>query len=548
MVLMFLPAMALGLAFPAVCEVVVGSGGDHKTSSARVYFWGTVGSAVGALVVGFWIIPHLGILGSLTLLILVQLALCLWVLSEAHIRVKALPFLALATGFAAVVWSFRGPPYVGHGGLVRQNSGWIEKTPSGGQVRILAYQSGRSATVIAKEAMGESARQPYRTVYGPSGEIGLGLGLPPRQEPYRTLYVDDQPVASTIPDSAVDSKMLAHIPLMLHPNPRRALTVGFGSGGTSWSMSLYGIETHAVEIEPVVLQMAKYFESQNHGVLSRSNVRAFLNDARDHLHVSRLKYDVISTDVTNLRYKQNASLYTREYFQLMRDRLNKDGVACAWIPMLGIPEEQLKILMRTFQSVYPHASLWYMDQMNTSFGILVGTAEPTRFSMKRLNEVMQKTEIVDDLKSIYIENAYEAIQFMMLDEDGYRNYAGTGPLHTDDRPILEFTSPSASLLGFQDLAPILEHIYAAPRKPITTFLKDASESETLFAAKYERFARLRSEMNRLIVQAAVEPNPATRTGILSRAQVAGEDALRMFPQRDELAVVVDWLHSCIHPD
>ena len=133
--------------------------------------------------------------------------------------------------------------------------------------------------------------------------------------------------------------------------------------------------------------------------------------------------------------------------------------------MLGIPEEQLKILMRTFQSVYPHASLWYMDQMNTSFGILVGTAEPTRFSMKRLNEVMQKTEIVDDLKSIYIENAYEAIQFMMLDEDGYRNYAGTGPLHTDDRPILEFTSPSASLLGFQDLAPILEHIYAAPRKP-----------------------------------------------------------------------------------
>ena len=485
-VLMFLPAVALGFAFPAVCEVVAGPGGDRKTSSARVYFWGTMGSAAGALTVGFWIIPELGILGSLALLILLQLVLCRRVQVAARLPGRVLPVVSLVTGIATVIWWVGGPPYVRFGGLARYHDLWIERK----RAAILSYQSGRSATVMVKEQF-DSRGQPL----------------------VRRLYIDDQPVAATDPDGIVDSKMLAHIPLLLHPNPRRVLTVGFGSGGTSWSMSLYGIETHAVEIEPVVFRLAKLFENQNHGVTSRPNFRIFLNDARDHLHVSKLKYDVIAADVTNLQYKQNASLYTREYFQLMRDRLNEDGVACVWIPLVGIADEELKTLMRTFQNVYPHASLWYMDQVDTTFGILIGTPGPTQFSVKRLKEVMQKPEIVDDLKNINIENVYEAIQFMVLDEEAYRTFVGEGPLHTDDRPILEFTSPVTFYLGPEKIERILQNIYALPRKPMAALVKDANESDLWLIGRYERFARLRSEMKRLMIVAAAEPNPVARREI-----------------------------------
>jgi spermidine synthase len=112
--------------------------------------------------------------------------------------------------------------------------------------------------------------------------------------------------------------------------------------------------------------MADFFESQNQGVLSRPHFRVFMNDARDHLHVSNLKYDVIATDVTNLQYKQNALLYTREYFQLMRDRLNADGIACGgssrW--RWELADQRSKRVSRIAVD---------MDQVDTAFAILIGT-------------------------------------------------------------------------------------------------------------------------------------------------------------------------------
>src|SRR5438045_9708816 len=84
----------------------------------------------------------------------------------------------------------------------------------------------------------------------------------------RSIMVDGQPAAGTGGTSVVDQKMLAHLPLLLHPNPRRALTVGFGSGGTSHSMTLHDVDVDCVEIEARVPGMAGHFASENAGVLA----------------------------------------------------------------------------------------------------------------------------------------------------------------------------------------------------------------------------------------------------------------------------------------
>jgi hypothetical protein len=187
-----------------------------------------------------------------------------------------------------------------------------------------------------------------------------------------------------------------------------------------------------------------------------------------------------------------------------------------------------------------------MDQVDTTFGILIGTPGPTRFSMQRLKQVMQNAEVADDLRKINVENVCEAIQFLVLDEDSYRTFVGEGPLHTDDRPILEFASPAAFYLGAEHLERILQEIYALPRKPMAAFLTDADEDDLRLVGRYERFARLRSEMKRLMILASAEPDPVARREIRARARAAGEEALRMSPQRPELAEVVDWLRQ--HPD
>src|SRR5262249_40853095 len=137
----------------------------------------------------------------------------------------------------------------------------------------------------------------------------------------RWLLVDGQPVAGTGRTVVIDQKMLAHLPLLLHPAPRRALTVGFGSGGTSLSMTRHGVAADGGEIGRAVADAAPQFESETHGVRGHPRFRRVVDDARSWLRVAPARYDVIATDCTNLQYKSNGDLYTVEYFLLMKERL-----------------------------------------------------------------------------------------------------------------------------------------------------------------------------------------------------------------------------------
>ena len=111
------------------------------------------------------------------------------------------------------------------------------------------------------------------------------------------VYVDDQLVASTNVGAKVDALMLAHLPLLLHPDPENELTVGFGTGGTSHAITTHGIPAYCVEIEPEVPGTAHLLAGQNYGVLQNPLFNLILNDARDHLKITQRQYDIIATDV-----------------------------------------------------------------------------------------------------------------------------------------------------------------------------------------------------------------------------------------------------------
>ncbi|MGD9854849.1 MAG: fused MFS/spermidine synthase, partial [Planctomycetaceae bacterium] len=430
-IMMFIPTLFMGLAYPAICQTLIASGVEVGRQSGRFYFWGTLGSMAGAFCVGLFVIPGLGLVTTFGLLCLTSVCAALW--AAAIITEMARPFRWLLNGGGGVVavcaaaYMVSGHPFVKSGHLQRQPDGqtWAYIAAADGLIdaRILrSYKVGRSATVSVEE-------EHYHAV----------PGAPARIE--RAILVDGQDVASSHPDALVDSKMLAHLPLLLHPAPKHALTVGFGSGGTSWSMTCHDIETYCVEIEPMVSDSSDLFADQNYGVTQHPGFHLILNDARDHLHLTGRRYDVISTDVTNLEYKQNGNLYTREYFQLMKDRLAPGGIACAWIPMGSISEDDFKTLIRSFFVVYPHTTLWYMAQANTGFGILIGTPDELKIDMRRLEEGFTNLKVRKDLQEIDIESPFQIVHALHLDSDGIRNYVEQAPLHTDDRPILEFSSP-----------------------------------------------------------------------------------------------------------
>ena len=83
-------------------------------------------------------------------------------------------------------------------------------------------------------------------------------------------------------------KMLAHLPMLLHPRPARALVIGFGAGGTAWSLSRYAAleRIDVVEFVPGVIRAAPFFPEVNHGVLADPRVRVTIDDGRNYLLVT----------------------------------------------------------------------------------------------------------------------------------------------------------------------------------------------------------------------------------------------------------------------
>jgi spermidine synthase len=258
------------------------------------------------------------------------------------------------------------------------------------------------------------------------------------------VLVDGQPVAGTGAMSVVDQKMLAHLPLLLHPAPRHALTVGFGSGGTSYSMTLHGIDVDCVEIEAAVPGAAELFSSENHGVRGYPHYRLVIDDVRSWLRVSPVQYDVIATDCTNIQYRSNGDLYTVDYFRLMKRRLTPDGLATAWVPANGIDEADLKTLLRSFRQVFPHTSIWYMNSLPTDFLIVIGSPGPLNIDLEALRRRMRQPEIARDLETVGLSDPCRLLYTFLAADGDLNAYLGTGPLNTDNRPVLSYTTYGAT--------------------------------------------------------------------------------------------------------
>jgi tetratricopeptide (TPR) repeat protein len=233
-------------------------------------------------------------------------------------------------------------------------------------------------------------------------------------------------------------KLQAHIPMLLHPSPKIILQVGFGSGETSYLLTTYPTEqVDVVDISQGVFETsAKYFVDLNQNVINNSKFHAIVMDGANYVAVTDRKYDVIMNDSIWPFYSGNSGLYTYEYFQAGRAHLKPGGIMTSWLP-LDMPEESLKSLLRTFQSVFPHVSLWMAVTHYNKHGLLVGSLEPLKIDVKqfllRFNQFAR-----EDLKLIHLDNPLNFLDAFKMNENGFQKWVNAAPLHTLDRPILEF--------------------------------------------------------------------------------------------------------------
>src|SRR5208282_5049888 len=211
-------------------------------------------------------------------------------------------------------------------------------------------------------------------------------------------------------------------------------------------------------------------------ILSHPHFRLIVDDARSWLRVAPRGYDVIVTDCTNIQYRSNGDLYTSDYFNLMRQRLNPNGIAAAWVPANGIQDRDLKTLLRSFRQVFPHTSVWYMDSLPTNFLIVVGSPDVLNIDLERLARRMAEPAVAEDLAHVGLSDPCRLVYTFPTTEEGVETYLGAGPLNTDDRPVLSYSTYGASLRC--TIAPNMIRLLAC-RQDVARYLQHPAAQETM---------------------------------------------------------------------
>ena len=440
------PTLLMGMAFPIAAQAAVPAGRVGR-GVGRLYALNTAGCVLGPLLACFLIIPAAGLTGGLLLLAVAETALGLVIFwKTAESRNSAIGF---------------------------------------GLVCVLAF--GVAVTAIPRERGMQQVNPGERVVYYDEGPMAT-VSVIRNNFGYNTISIDGVGVAGTDPLLQTDQKSLAHLPMLLVENPRKVLTVGFGSGGASYSYLLHKRleRVDCAEICPEVLKAAPHLAAANHGFLSRGDprYRVIFDDVRSYLRHTGEAYDVIATDCTDLRYKSNANLYDVEYFRFSRERLRPGGVVVVWMPLGGLSLDMFKLALRTFHRVFPEMAVFFMDNEPTHYILLVGWRDKMEIDFNRIRERLGDPAVKADLAELSLDDPVKILSTWITGGEPLAGYLAGDTLNTENFPYLEFGSPR---YGYES-RPIEDNLASlvAIRNSSRRFLGNASPDDLARLDRYEQ--------------------------------------------------------------
>jgi spermidine synthase len=427
-VAVFPATLLMGVAFPIGLRLW--SAGDARTGSRVGLFYSlnVLGSIGGAVAAGFVLLPLLGSRWSLVAVAGVNVlgGLLLIAIAGARRRDRSGDGLAGARGTAA---SAARSALLPAAAALAAFALALYVLPDPFDA-VLAHRH-RAESVLWREEGVQTTVSVHRSATGD-----------------RVMFLDGWPQASDNPGGVAVHRLIGHLPMVLHPDPRDALVVGLGGGATPGAVALHrstGVDV--VELSGSVIRGSDWFRHSNLDVLARPNVRLRLDDGRNHLLLGGRSYDVITADLIWPLHAGAGNLYSAEYFRLARGALRDDGLMLQWIGSRSAT--QYRLVTRTFQSVFPDTTLWFN-------GILmVGAKKPLRIDRAAFERKLQDAVLRESLASVSINDFASLLGMYRAGPEELAAFVGPGPILTDDRPMVEYyrslprDEPPADLRGLQ---------------------------------------------------------------------------------------------------
>jgi spermidine synthase len=393
------PATLLwGASFPMALASAAAEGQDPARLTGEIYAANTAGSIVGALAFSLLLIPAIGTRGSQQLLIalavtgaLVAAASFVWAVRERMAAVRARVAMASAlVGTLVVAWG-------------------LTATISDVPWQMIAY--GRRVAPILRGLDPSSEAKPLFVGEGMNSSVVIT-----DRAGQRFFYVSGKSEASSALLDMRLQRMMGHLPALIHRQPRSVLVVGFGAGVTAGSFMPYPDVEHVVicELEPLIPPASgQFFGRQNYNVLDDGRTHMVYDDARHFILSTSEKFDVITTDPIHPWVKGTSALYSKEYFELVRDHLNPGGVAAQWLPLYESDEETVKTQLATFFNVFPNGTVWsnYLNGDGYDL-VLIGRLDESSIDVHEMQQRLDQpkySRVLTSLADVEVHSASDLL-------------------------------------------------------------------------------------------------------------------------------------------
>ena len=393
MAAMLLPSMAMGALFTLLCCQAQ----QIRLPLGTAIGMNNLGSALAPVLVGILLLPYAGAKAVLVILIAGYLAL-------RSIKSWNQPVGWAAVGALMLLTIFAGP--------LR-----FVDVPAGG--RLITYREGVMAAVSVVADADGVAR----------------------------LHINNRVQEGSSASGQVETR-LAQIPLVLHPSPRTALFLGYGTGYTANAAALdTRVSVKAVELLPEVIDSAGIFALKQGAPASASPVATVAADARRYVQSTTDRHDVIVADLFHPARNGAGSLYTVEHFAAVKSRLEPGGLFCQWLALHQMDIETLRSIVAAFIQVYPNAvAVLASNSLDTPVvGLIsrpnqpVWQVEAVRSRMTEMSPSMSKA-----LKRAKLDDEFAVLGSIIAGPLALKDFVRGATLNTDDRPVVTHRAPWVS--------------------------------------------------------------------------------------------------------
>ena len=424
-----IPTVFMGLTFPLLLQRVAASD-DVGFWVGRLTTVNTLGAVFGSLATGYLLLPALG--------------------SERSLFAVALVFVAsglLTTRFVTGV-----ARYLAYGLSVAAALVFVA-TPRWDLARLTA------GTNVYFEGWDKPESVPFVR-----DDIHGGVTTVTQLRGVYTLFTNGKFQGNTGWEMNAQ-RFFAHYPSIFVSDFDQALIIGLGTGTTLGTIASYPWKKlELVEISPAIVEAAdQYFRSVNNGAIHDPRLTLHLGDGRNFLLVEQRKYDLISMELSSIWFAGAASLYSREFYQLVQQHLTEHGIFQQWVQLHHVRRKDFATIVHTLRLVFPHVALFYGGGQ----GILVASMQPLAASEARVEALQDRPEVMavtpgarplmDLLTDILVTGA--DLDRFLADSARDAGEPLSDLVSTDGNLYLEYATPRGNVLPWSAREDLVKKIY-----------------------------------------------------------------------------------------